>query len=178
MSDSNLKSGESLELVRRSLAAAQAEPSNPFLVAQLEAAVRIHNAAMYLKGGDDRQERQRKRETLPIGYSMIRGPKTYDFGFKSPEGRRHGFWVSVESAREEAWTHQDQPDEFSDPGEADSLQDQVLQAICIRDCVNYSDLTTAAASLIVKTYSQDMENGQPPNSTLAALIAEIQGHVE
>ena len=31
---------------------------------------------------------------------------------------------------------------------------------------------------IVKTYSQDMENGQPPNSTLAALIAEIQGHVE
>ena len=69
MREAELKTGESLEHVRRCLAAAQAEPSNPFLVTQLEAAVRIHDAASYLQSGDDRRERQRKRETLPIGYS-------------------------------------------------------------------------------------------------------------
>ena len=29
----------------------------------------IVNTASYLQSGDDRRERQRKRETLPIGYS-------------------------------------------------------------------------------------------------------------
>lgn len=182
----NLKTGESLEYVRRCLAAAQAEPSNPFLVAQLQAAVSIHDAASYLQGSADRQERLRKRETLPIGYSMIRGPKTYDFGFKTPDGRRCGFWVSSETAREEAWTHNDQPDEFSDPGEADSLEDQVLQAICLREGVEYPDLVTAVANLLIKVYNQDVEDGrrtglpndhEMPESALAVLIAEIEKQV-
>lgn len=183
MSESTLKTGESLEHLRRSLAAAQADPNNPFLVAQLTAAVSIHDAASYLQSSDDRRERQRKRETLPAGYTMIRGPKPYDFGFKTPEGRRYGFWVSGESAREEAWTHNDHPNEFSDPGEADSLHDQVLQAICLRNGEDYPDLITAAACLIVQVYSKDVEDGRRtglpndhelPGSGLASLIAEIR----
>lgn len=103
----------SLEYLRRCLTAAQADPNNPFLVTQLEAAVSIHSAARYLED----HERRAKRKTFPEGYEPLRGANGYQHGFAAPNGTKYGYWVSRDSAREAAWNHRDTPDEFDDPGE-------------------------------------------------------------
>lgn len=108
---------ESLQYLRRCLTAAQSEPSNPFLVTQLEAAVSIHSAAEYLADRERRHARDLKQATLPEGYTMLRGKPGYEHGWTAPDGKRYGYWVSRETAREEAWNHRDQPDAFDDPGE-------------------------------------------------------------
>lgn len=112
---------ESLQYLRRCLAAAQAEPNNTFLVTQLEAAVSIHNAAEYLKDRERRHARDLKQATLPEGYTLLRGEEHpgYEHGWTAPNGKRYGFWVSRETAREEAWNHRDTPNEFDDPGQLD-----------------------------------------------------------
>ena len=115
MSDAN----ESLHYLRRCLPAAQAEPSNPFPVTQLDAAVSILRAAEYLEARERRHARDLKQATLPEGYTLLRGKEHpgYEHGWTAPDGKQYGYWVSRETAREEAWNHRDQPDEFDDPGE-------------------------------------------------------------
>lgn len=112
---------ESLQYLRRCLTAAQADPTNPFLVTQLEAAVSIHNAAKYLEDRERRHARDLKQATLPEGYTLLRGEEHpgYEHGWTAPNGKRYGFWVSRETAREEAWNHRDTPNEFDDPGQLD-----------------------------------------------------------
>lgn len=95
--------------------------NNPFLVTQLEAAVSIHNAAEYLEDRERRHARDLKQATLPEGYTLLRGEEHpgYEHGWTAPNGKRYGFWVSRETAREEAWNHRDTPNEFDDPGQLD-----------------------------------------------------------
>lgn len=119
--DNKAPASDSLEHLQSCLAAARAEPTNPFLVTQLEAAVSIHSAAEYLADRERRHARDLKQATLPEGYTLLRGEEHpgYEHGWTAPNGKRYGFWVSRETAREEAWNHRDTPDEFDDPGQLD-----------------------------------------------------------
>lgn len=119
---------ENLQYLRRCLTAAQADPTNPFLVTQLEAAVSIHSAAEYLADRERRRVRDLKQATLPEGYTLLRGENQgYQHGWTAPNGKRYGFWVSRETAREEAWNHRDTPDEFDDPGELADVDEAPIE---------------------------------------------------